>query len=110
MTRVALSASPHRFPDESHRGPEQGATVGPSPAGRAPRPTGTAPVSRPSTASSPSTPRRKNLTSAEAADYLNVSMRTLRNWLEQGIITGHRLGPHLLRFDADELDAARNHL
>jgi excisionase family DNA binding protein len=68
---------------------------------------------------SPSTPtstppnratRRKNLTAQQAADYLNVSLRTLHNWLRDGTITGHRLGPKFLRFDADELDAARDRL
>ena len=54
--------------------------------------------------------RHKNLTTQEAADYLNVSRRTLMNWLRDGTIQGHRLGPKFLRFDTDELDAARDRL
>jgi excisionase family DNA binding protein len=79
-------------------------------------------MSKPSTAPAPIPPTspnratrraadpRKNLTSQEAADYLNISLRTLRNWLSQGLIDGHRVGPRLLRFDADDLDAAVSRL
>lgn len=56
------------------------------------------------------TERRKNLSAQEAADYLNISLRTLRNWLAAGIIDGHRIGPRLLRFDADDLDRAVSRL
>lgn len=48
--------------------------------------------------------RRKNLSSAEAAVYLNISLRTLRNWVSDGRIRAKRCGPKLLRFDIDELD------
>ena len=72
-------------------------------------------MSKPSTAPAPTMPtgpnraeRRKNLTTEEAAAYLNVSQRTLHSWLRDGTITGHRLGKRFLRFDADELDAARD--
>jgi excisionase family DNA binding protein len=54
--------------------------------------------------------RRKNLSTSEAAAYLNISVRTLHNWLREGIIEGHRCGPRLLRFNADELDEAVNRL
>lgn len=54
--------------------------------------------------------RRKNLTAEQAADYLNISLRSLHNRLRDGTIPAHRLGPKLLRFDADELDAARDRL
>jgi excisionase family DNA binding protein len=65
-----------------------------------------------STAPTPINPaysRRKNLTVEEAAEYLNVSPRTIHYWLRQGIIDGHRIG-RLLRFDADDLDRARDRL
>jgi excisionase family DNA binding protein len=55
----------------------------------------------------PAYARRKNLTAEEAAQYLNVSLRTIHYWLRDGKIPGHRIGK-FLRFDADELDAARN--
>lgn len=56
------------------------------------------------------TDRRKNLNSAQAAEYLNISYRTLHKWLRDGIIQAHRAGPRLLRFDADELDEAVSRL
>jgi excisionase family DNA binding protein len=71
----------------------------------------TRPMSNPSTAPAPTEPaRRKNLNAEQAADYLNISVRTLHNWLRQGIIEGHRIGPKFLRFDADDLDRARSRL
>ena len=54
--------------------------------------------------------RRKNLNSAEAAEYLNISLRTLHKWLREGRVQAHRAGPRLLRFDADELDQAVSRL
>jgi excisionase family DNA binding protein len=54
--------------------------------------------------------RRKHLTTQKAAAYLNISVRTLHNWLRDGIVKGHRCGPRLLRFDCDELDAATSRL
>ena len=55
----------------------------------------------------PAYTRRKNLTPEQAAEYLNVSVRTIHYWLRDGKIPGHRIG-RFLRFDADELDAARH--
>ena len=46
------------------------------------------------------------LSTAEAAEYLGVSKNTLRSYIAKGIITAHRLGPRLLKFDPAELDAA----
>jgi excisionase family DNA binding protein len=47
---------------------------------------------------------RKTVTIAEAADMYGISERTLRRYLDTGLITGYRVGPKLIRLDPDELD------
>lgn len=42
----------------------------------------------------------------EAADYAGVGLRTLREWITQGKITGYRMNARLIRVDLNELDAA----
>jgi excisionase family DNA binding protein len=42
---------------------------------------------------------------AEAADYLDITPKTLRRMVATGQVTGYRMGPRLIRFDLDELDA-----
>lgn len=41
---------------------------------------------------------------ATAADYIGVSEKTIRNYIAQGLITGNRFGPKLLRVDLNEID------
>jgi excisionase family DNA binding protein len=65
------------------------------------------PETSPSAPVNPAYARRKKLNAEQAAEYLNVSVRTIHYWLRDGKIPGHRIGK-FLRFDADELDAARN--
>lgn len=48
---------------------------------------------------------RRWLTQAEAAEYLDVSPRTIRNYIAAGYLSGYRLGPRALRLDARELDS-----
>jgi|GEM_PF-4138287 len=43
------------------------------------------------------------MTVKEAAEYLRVNERTIRNWVEQGIIPGHRFNQEL-RFKREEID------
>lgn len=38
-----------------------------------------------------------------AAQYAGVSTRTLRRYISAGRLTGYRVGPRLIRVDADEL-------
>lgn len=45
------------------------------------------------------------LTADEAADYLKITRRTLDRWRAAGILTGYRMGPRLVRFRCDDLDA-----
>lgn len=39
----------------------------------------------------------------EAAAFLGVSDRTVRNYIAQGLIKARRVGPKLLRIDSGEL-------
>ncbi len=43
---------------------------------------------------------------AEAADYLNVTDRTIRQMIADGRLTGYRNGNRLVRVDLNEIDAA----
>lgn len=50
---------------------------------------------------------RRWLSQTEAADYLGVTDRTIRNYIRTGALTGRRLpGSRLIRLDRHELDAA----
>jgi excisionase family DNA binding protein len=39
-----------------------------------------------------------------AAEYANCSWRTIYRYMEQGRLTGWRLGPKMIRVDLDEVD------
>ncbi|WP_206488388.1 excisionase family DNA-binding protein [Rhodococcus sp. KRD162] len=39
-----------------------------------------------------------------AAEYLDVSERTIQRWIADGKITGYRVGGKLVRVDLDQLD------
>lgn len=52
------------------------------------------------------TRRRRYVTLAEAADYLSVTDRTIRQMIADGRLTGYRSGPRLVRVDLNEVDAA----
>lgn len=41
----------------------------------------------------------------DAAEYIQVSQKTLRRMIAQGSITGYRINSRLIRLDLDELDA-----
>jgi hypothetical protein len=42
---------------------------------------------------------------AAAADYADVSTRTLRRYIALGRLIGYRVGPRLIKVDLNELDA-----
>ena len=42
----------------------------------------------------------------EAADYLGVTERTIRQMIADGRLTGYRSGSRLVRVDLNEVDAA----
>lgn len=50
-------------------------------------------------------PRPEFLPLADAADYAQVSVRTIRRWIAIGSLTAHRVGPRLLRIERADLDS-----
>ncbi|GAB7144417.1 excisionase family DNA-binding protein [Mycobacterium riyadhense] len=50
--------------------------------------------------------RRRYATQQQAADYLGVTDRTIRQMIADGRITGYRSGTRLVRVDLNEIDAA----
>ena len=54
----------------------------------------------------PSGMRRRYVRIAEAADYLQVTDRTVRQMIADGRLTGYRSGQRLVRLDLNEIDAA----
>lgn len=56
---------------------------------------------------SASTVPKRWLSQAEAAEYIGVTDRTIRNYIRTGALTGRRLpGSRLIRLDRQELDSA----
>ncbi|RFZ03850.1 Helix-turn-helix domain protein [Mycobacterium marinum] len=52
-------------------------------------------------------PRRKRYVSIlQAAEYLGVTDRTIRQMIADGRLTGYRSGSRLVRLDLHEIDAA----
>lgn len=49
---------------------------------------------------------RKLMTQQEAAAYFGVTVRTVRRWQAEGLITAYRVGRRGIRIDADTLDGA----
>jgi excisionase family DNA binding protein len=52
------------------------------------------------------TPRRRYVKIAEAAEYLQVTTRTVRQMVADGRLTAYRSGSRLVRLDLNEIDAA----
>jgi excisionase family DNA binding protein len=52
------------------------------------------------------TSRRRYVKIAEAAAYLQVTDRTVRQMIADGRLTGYRSGNRLVRVDLNEIDAA----
>lgn len=50
--------------------------------------------------------RRRYVKMIEAADYLGVTTRTIRQMIADGRLTGYRSGGRLVRLDLNEIDAA----
>lgn len=50
--------------------------------------------------------RRRYAKLKDAAEYLDVTERTIRQMIADGRLTGYRAGARLVRVDLDELDAA----
>jgi excisionase family DNA binding protein len=52
------------------------------------------------------TGRRRYVTIGDAAEYLQVTDRTIRQMIADGRLTGYRSGARLVRVDLNEIDAA----
>ncbi|MGE2718509.1 excisionase family DNA-binding protein [Mycolicibacterium celeriflavum] len=50
--------------------------------------------------------RRRYGSVADAAEYIGVTPRTIRQMIADGRITGYRNGPRLVRVDLNEIDDA----
>jgi excisionase family DNA binding protein len=50
--------------------------------------------------------RRRYVKPSEAAEYLGVTTRTIRQMIADGRLTGYRSGARLVRIDLNQLDAA----
>jgi excisionase family DNA binding protein len=50
--------------------------------------------------------RRRYIKVAEAAEYLQVTDRTIRQMIADGRLTAYRSGSRLVRLDLNEIDAA----
>ena len=45
-------------------------------------------------------------TREQAADHLGVHPNTIDKWRNDGLIAAYRIGPRLVRYDINEIDAA----
>lgn len=48
---------------------------------------------------------RRYISLAEAAGYIDVTERTIRNFIARGDLTGYRVGTRAIRVDVRELEA-----
>lgn len=61
-------------------------------------------MARKPTQSAPPTPRWATMD--EVADYLRLTKRTVRQMRRDGRLRAYELGPRVVRFDLNEIDAA----
>lgn len=67
---------------------------------------GTTCAANPNRKSAPQRTQSKRLaTLAEAAEYLQISPRTIRRRIADGSLTGYRLGSRIIRVDLAEVDS-----
>lgn len=52
----------------------------------------------------PAADARRYYTIKDAADFHGIHPQTLRRWIAQGRLTAYRVGPHLIRLDAVEVE------
>ena len=58
------------------------------------------------TAQTTTPPSRRYVNQAQAAEYLGVHVRTIRQMIADGRLTGYRSGTRLVRVDLNEIDSA----
>lgn len=56
------------------------------------------------TSSSPVQALAPKCTIAQAAEHANVSTKTIRRWISQGLVEAERVGPRLIRVNLASLD------
>lgn len=56
-------------------------------------------------AAAPKPTLRRYATAASAAEYAQVTPRTIRNWIQRGMLTAYRAGTRIVRVDLNEIDA-----
>jgi excisionase family DNA binding protein len=49
--------------------------------------------------------RRRFASLGKAAEQYDVSEKTVRRWISDGLITGYRVGKLLIKVDLDEIEA-----
>jgi excisionase family DNA binding protein len=54
----------------------------------------------------PDVPSRRWASLKDAAEYLGVTDRTIRQWITEGKFCGYRCNARLVRVDLNEVDAA----
>lgn len=54
----------------------------------------------------PAAAQRRWASMQQCADYMGVTLRTVREWISQGRITGYRINARVIRVDLNEVDAA----
>ena len=59
----------------------------------------------PTTIATPNKAIRRLESIPNAAEYVDVSTKTVRRMIARGDLTGYRVGPRLIRVDLNELDA-----
>lgn len=52
------------------------------------------------------TPKKKYVNDHEIAETYGISERTVARYVKTGLLRAHRIGPKLVRFDADEVKRA----
>lgn len=50
--------------------------------------------------------RRQFITVRQVCDKHQISRRTVYRYIQQGLLNPYRVGPKLIRFDADEVERA----
>jgi excisionase family DNA binding protein len=62
------------------------------------------PINRRTRGGRSAAPARRLGSIRDAAEYADVSTRTIRRYISDGRLTGYRVGPRLIKVDLDDLD------
>ena len=59
----------------------------------------------PATTTPTPTPSRRLTSRQAAAKMYDVDLKTVRRWIATGLITGYKVGGHLVKVDLNEIEA-----